>query len=247
MNIYFIDNESEYRKNACVITLPVQLFKQSDNLSDAEIIFAHCSELDGYNSGTDTKIAEVEKYLSKLIIVYHGSNYDVPLSDSDLLSGRLLRIGKALSRANEIVTTDYITNSEWCKIYALIDKENNIFSKHTFNSEEHEFLCALSILCQGYLLNALSNPDLDQQIIDSSIKDAVGLMKLENLTLPHYQTLNAHWWTDCFDSKQIQTLKMINSPKVTSLLEKVATEKKNPDLKIVAEAYLAICTILPTI
>jgi hypothetical protein len=247
MNIYFIDKNDANRKNACIKTLPEQIFQQVDNLTDAKIIFAHCSDLAGYNGGMGTKFAEVEIYLSKLIIVYHGSSHDVPLSEEDLRSGRLLRIGKVLPRANEIVTTDYITNSEWRKIYSLIDEKNNTFLKHTFNSEEHECLCALSILCQGYLLNALSDPDMNEPIIDSSIKDAVDLMKLEDYSRTHYQTINAHWWTDCFEPRQIHTLKMISNQKVINLLEKIAKEKKSPDLKIVAEAYLAICAILPTI
>jgi hypothetical protein len=240
INIYFIDNSSESveRKAAFSQVLPSQIFHQVNNINDAHVICAHSVNLEGYNEEGETKYAEANS--PKLIIIYSGGGTP-SISTVDLDSKKVLRIEKAIS------ALDNITSLGWYKIYSLIDTRQNIFLDNILLLGEDEFLCALSILCQGYLLNALSNPELNKQTIESSIKDAMDLMKLEDRTLINYHTLDANWWTDCFDSKQIQILKMINSPKVTNLLEKVDTEKKSPDLKIVAEAYLAIYKILPTI
>jgi hypothetical protein len=239
INIYLVDNrsDSEKRKAAFTQALPSQLFQQVTKKDDAHVICGHSSDVQGYNEGK-TKYAEVNS--PKLTIVYSGGGTPT-ISDADLNSEKVLRIEKSISES------DSLSPDDWNKIHSLINIEQNIFLESILILGKGEFLSALSILCQGYLLNALSHTDLDEQTIDSSIKDAVGLMKWEDPNLTYCYIFDAKWWTDCFDLKQLQTLKMINSPKITRLLEKVATEKKSPDLKIVAEAYLAICTILPTI
>lgn len=237
LNIFFIDQKDEERKKSCVRTLPSEVFKQVDELSKAQIICAHSIELEGYDETGNTEYAKSNS--PKLIILYGGGGNPF-ISDADFISQKVLRIGKRIPHSAE-----NITNSDWVKIYNLIDIKKNIFLKNIFDAEENNLLSSLSILCQGYLISAISDPMLDSTLLtDSSINKVINALRLREKLLTNIQILDTNWFTKIFNSEQIQVLQSFNNPEINKVLGMVIIDNNISDLRDVAEAYFAVCKIL---
>jgi len=254
MRLWFLDSDSSDRKKNSLEKAKQAGFERVSSIDEADIVALHGTDVED-----EIPYSTQPHYKDKLIFVYSGGKSSPKMDNKDIESRRVLYI------MWQVKPNSYISLDDWKRIASLITEDKN-WLQLTIFPLSIDYMSALAILCQGYLVAHFPQPsdylpkpiqqaldmmgwskfaktkngeDYTNNIIAQKVRDTV-LKPKESQPEAKKQTIEDSLSAKFFEKFQKEWGDEDLPSEIDQLLKAIFTTTPLEDANLIAKAYLQL-------